>query len=59
MQKISLNKMNREEKVEHRKLVKELKEKLAVEDAKRRELVKVPAEHYRLLKIKSSVGRVV
>ena len=57
LQKINLNKMTKEEKLEHRRVKKELKEKIFEEDNKRFELIKRPAIHYKLLKIKSSVGK--
>jgi len=57
LQKVNLNKMTKEEKLEHRKIKKELKEKIFEEDNKRFELIKRPAIHYKLLKIRSSVGK--
>ena len=56
MQKVNLNKMSKEEKLDHRRLKKEIKEKIFEEDNRRLELIKKPAIHYRLLKVKSSVG---
>lgn len=49
--------MTKEEKLEHRRIKKELKEKIFEEDNKRFELIKKPAIHYKLFKIKSSVSK--
>ncbi len=51
LQKVNLNKMTKEEKLEHRRIKKELKE-----DTKRFEMIKKPAVHYKLLKIKTAVS---
>ncbi len=55
LQKVSLNKMTKEEKLEFRKQKKELKDKISEEDKKRIELISKPAIQYRLIKIKSNI----
>ena len=55
---MNINKLSKDEKLEHRKLKKELKEKIGDEDKKRSEMISKPAIQYRFLKIKSSIGRI-
>ena len=56
LQKVNLNKMTKEEKLEFRKQKKELKDKISEEDKKRFELISKPAIQYKLLRVKSNVG---
>jgi len=53
LQKINMNKMTKEEKVEHRRLKKDLSNKITAEDNKRMELIKTPAKRYKLFKVRS------
>ena len=53
---MNINKMSKEEKLEHRKFKKELKEKINEEDKKRLEMISKPAIQYKFLKIKSLIG---
>jgi len=54
---VNLNKMTKEEKLEFRKQKKELKDKISEEDKKRFELISKPAIQYKLLRVKSNVGK--
>ena len=48
--------MTKEEKLEHRKLKKELKDKISEEDKKRMDMISKPAHRYKLLRVKSNAG---
>ena len=56
--KANIHKMSKEEKLEHRRRKKELKEKLGEEDHKRIEAMTKPAHNHKLLRIKSNFQRV-
>jgi hypothetical protein len=54
LSKITMHKMTKEEKLEHRKRKKELRELIGEEDRKRIELITKPPIQHRLFKIKTN-----
>ncbi len=50
--------MNKEEKLEHRKIKKELREKINEEERKRQDLISKPPIQYRLFSVKSRFEKV-
>ncbi len=52
-----MHKMSKEEKLEHRRRKKELRERISEEDKNRIELITKPPVQYRLYRLKSNVAR--
>lgn len=56
--KANIHKMNKEEKLEHRKRKKEIREKLNEDDKKRIELITKPPIPHKFYKLHTNVGNV-
>ncbi|KAL4452822.1 hypothetical protein ABPG74_002387 [Tetrahymena malaccensis] len=54
----SINKMSKEEKIEHRKKKKDIRDKIGDEDKKRIELITRPPIQYKYFRLKSGAGKV-